>query len=75
MVCYVRNSDYFELQDVTVQVVSYQKEAVILNMENKPESGLLQNQGSCDFTEGVLYSEIYAGDELFHMTDNAEASL
>lgn len=57
------------------EVVSYSKETVKLNVENKPQSDLLQNRGSHDLISGVLYSDMYAGDELLHMTDNAEASL
>ena len=45
-----------------------------LNVENKPRSDL-QNHSSHDLTAGVLYSDVCAGDELFHMTDHAEASV
>lgn len=44
-------------------------------MEHKPRSDLLQKRGSHDLTAGVLYSDLDTADELFHMTDNAEASL
>lgn len=57
-----------------MQVGSYQNEAVKLNVENNPRSDL-HNHSSHDLIAGVLYSDMCAGDELFHMTDNAEASL
>lgn len=56
-----------------VPVVNCHREAVKLKVENKPRSDL-QNHSSHDLT-AVLYSDVCAGDQLFHMTDNAEASL